>query len=212
MGKIFAFVMIFISTYAMNAQDSVSFNEYGIYLVQNGVTKEIHTENDDVIMAAYFWENYLILEGLSIVFYIYNIETGSMSNCIYGTIIKLERESNLVAYISVDQNGYWTYEFEYDTLELTGEVRLDRRPFPDLQELPSYFYADMDKENNYWHETVKETINDRSYRYRGERFYLDVHYGPNIDLTGKYFEYRVLGGKNNNIFIIIMQPIEAFSR
>ena len=212
MRKIFAFVMIFISTYAMNAQDSVSFNEYGIYLVQNGVTKEIHTENDDVIMAAYFWENYFILEGLSIVFYIYNIETGSMSNCIYGTIIKLERGSNLVAFVLLDPRGYGKYEFEYDTLELIREVRLDRRPFPDLQGVASYFYADIDKENNYWHETEKETINDRSYRYKGERFYLDVHYGPNIDLTGKYFDYRVLGGKNNNIFIIIMQTVEAFSR
>ena len=212
MRKIFAFVMIFISTYAMNAQDSVSFNEYGIYLVQNGIIKEIHTENDDVIMAAFFWENYLVLDGMSSISYIYNIETGSMSNCVGGRILKLERESNLVAYISLSRNGYCTYEFEYDTLELIREVRLDRRPFPDLQGLPSYFYADIDEENNYWHETVKETINDRSYRYKGERFYLDVHYGPNIDLTGKFFDYRVLGGKNNNIFIIIMQSVVAFSR
>ncbi len=60
---LFFLILLSISMNAAHAQSSMRFDKYGIYLVENGITKEILTEHDSLIERAYFWENYLILDG-----------------------------------------------------------------------------------------------------------------------------------------------------
>jgi len=205
----FVFIMLLVSANIINAQNSVRFDDHGLYLVQNGMIKEIHTKKDYVIQCAFFWENYLVLEGLSPITYIYNIRTGAMSDLIDDNITKLERKNKLTVYFGSRFRGYWKYEYKYDSLKLLSKISLKSDPFPDSQ-ISSYFYADAFGEKKYWQGTIKRKMNDRLFRYIGEKFYLDVHYGPEIDLTGKYFDPLVLGGRNN-IFIVIMQGIPYFS-
>jgi hypothetical protein len=201
----FVFAMLLISASTINAQNSVHFNRYGTYLVQNGITKEINTEYESVISGGYFWENFLVLVEMGPLSYIYNIETGTISHRIDGNIKKLERKNNLVAYIAGDQDGYWVYEFKPNTLALTNKEKLASNPFPDLQRT-SYLY-DYFEGNNHSQITTREKMNDQLYRYNGANFYLDIHYDFEIDINAS----PVSGGKNN-IFLVAIYQILADER
>jgi hypothetical protein len=203
---IISFTVLFICTNVVHAQNRISFNKYGTYLVQSGMVTEIHTEYET--RGAYFWENYLVLEGESTLgCCIYNMVTQELSNWIWGTVMQIERENNLKVYIYLDPHpnrGYWIFEFEYDTLEIKNRDRLNERPFPDLQQ--SSYLFDVYGEGIYKQRTTEEKINVRLYRYRGKNFYLDIGYGPDIDLTGKYWDYLVDGGRDN-IFVVSLHKV-----
>jgi hypothetical protein len=70
--------------------------------------------------------------------------------------------------------------------------------------MSSYFYN-----GEYLQRTIEEKKSDRLYRYRGDNFYLDINYGPDIDLTGNYLDYLVNGGKDN-IFIVRIHKVEFY--
>jgi hypothetical protein len=172
--------------------------------VQNGAIKEIHTQYEVRISA--FWEKYLILWGESIVgCCIYNMETEIISDWIWGVVVQLEKEKNLIvnvwlSSINRPNDGDWIYIYDPDTLILKNKVKLHEDPFPDLQ-MTSFLYGEK-----FLQRTTEEIIGDRLYRYKGENFYLDINYGANIDLTGKYLYYPVSGGIEN-IFIVRVHKV-----
>lgn len=220
--KYFFFIMFFNFLLNINAQSRINLNEYGIYLVQNGFIKKINISPIELDFTYFgftaFWGNYLIINdtGLGGAI-IYNIETGAISNPIRrdqrgGLIRYLENQNNLIAYITLhDRGGWWKYEYNYNTLELINEIELYERPFPNLQR--SSFLSDFNDGNIYNQRTTEERINDRVYRYRGSNFYLDIHYGHNIDLSGAYVPINVIGGRNNMFFVKIQKiPYDLYNR
>jgi hypothetical protein len=199
---IFILLLLFNTLYA---QDRVTINDYGVYLVQNGAIKEIHTQYE--VRTSAFWGKYIILEGESIIgACIYNMETETISDWIWGSVVQLENGEGLIVYVWLKDHGGpngsdWIYTYDPDTLVLKNEVELHEEPFPDLQ-MTSYLYYG----EKFLQRTKEEIIGDRLYRYKGENFYLDINYGANIDLTGKYLYYPVSGGIEN-IFIVRVHKV-----
>ena len=204
MAKYLLLVIIFLYQNISYAQNNITINNYGFFIVQNGIAREINTHHEIGITS--FWENYLYFEGeTTIGFSIYNIENGAISDWILGHGIQFIKENDLIVYVWLSSHngpnqGYWIYTFDPVTLILKNEARLYERPFPDLQ-MSSYLYLE-----NYLQRTRIEIINERLYRYIGENYYLDINFGHIIDLSGRYMNYRVNGGVNN-IFILKIQRI-----
>ena len=201
-----AIFILFLLFNTLYAQDRIDINDYGVYLIQNGAIKKIHTQYE--VRTSAFWGKYIIFEGESIIgCCIYNMETETISDWIWSHIRQLEKEDDdLVIYVwpewNIDRNkGHWKYIYNPDTLVLKNEVELHEEPFPDLQ-MASYLYYG----EKFLQRTTEEIIGDRLYRYKGENFYLDINYGSNIDLTGKYLYYPVSGGIEN-IFNVIVHKV-----
>jgi len=210
----FVFILLFSSITLISAQHTVSFNKYGLYIVENGRPTEIKTEQDSL---PYFFEDYLILNGImSIGYCIYNIRTKAITKWIYVNIFKVELNKILIVYFSKKhlesvpsppfgyQNRsvftYWKWELDLDTLKIKSETQLPKDPFP---EVSNFFFTEnlnYPEGNDYIHYTIKKQLGDRLYRYSGKNFYLDINYGPNVDLTGQY-HYEVQGGKKD-IFVV----------
>jgi len=151
----------------------------------------------------------------NIGFCIYNIRTKAITKWIDYNISKVELTNNLIVYLTKkhlqrepDPNfgyrdrsvsTYWKWELDHDTLKIKSETQLPKNPFPELRH---FFTANREFPygNDYLHYTIEEKLGDRLFRYRGKFFYLDINYGPDIDLTGKYY-YDVSGG-NKDIFVV----------
>ena len=206
MKKIFkyTFIILFI-LFHMNglyAQASISLNANGTFLIFDGLVIEIQTEHK--INSCYFWEDYIVLNGDGIIgFYLYNIGTGAVSDLIYGSIVILDKSATLKVIFNslspVDLNDdSWEYNLTPDTLEIINRTKLENK-----------LIINFTIEDNTLQITEKEIINERTFRYKGKKFYLDINYGRDIDLTGKYMDYIVSGGINN-IFIIILHEIDHY--
>jgi len=209
---IFTFSFIFITL--INAQHTVNINKYGLYIVENGILTEIITEKESL---AFFFEDYLILHGIMSTGYcIYNIRTKAITKWVVsGEVNKVERANNLIVYFSkehyqrepspffgyIDRSviTFWKRELDFDTLKIKIETQLPDDPFPELD----HFYLENIESpygNDYLQYTITKKVNERLYRYSGRNFYLDINYGPDINLTGKYY-YSVHGGKKD-IFVV----------
>ncbi len=207
----FSFLLIILSIFihTVNAQTSVNINTYGTFLVENGKVRELHLVFSKKL-GAFFWEQYIIImDTTSIIMnttfsYIYNKDTDVSSDPIAGDIIQLERGNHLRAYIRIGKNGtyyhnlnpgeYCIFEYDPDTLELKTKIPLSKYPFPEPER--TSFLFDFE-EKIHFQPTIKEKVNDRIYRYRGENFYLDVHF----EHKDSNFDLFVHGGKDN-IFVV----------
>jgi len=210
----FVITFLLTSISLINAQHTVNFNKYGLFIVENGVPTEIKTEQESL---PYFFEDYLILKGVkSIGFCIYNIRTKAITKWVYGYIFNVELKNNILfvyftkihsqrepdpnfGYRDRSVVTYWKWELDTNTLKTKNETQLQEDPFP---EISNFFDANykLPYGNDYLQRTKEEKLSERKYRYYGSNFYLDINYGPDIDLTGKYY-YDAYGGKKD-IFVV----------
>lgn len=84
-------------------------------------------------------------------------------------------------------------------MKIKNETQLPKDPSPKSENIFNANYKPP-YGNDYMQLTKEEDLGNRKYRYSGSNFYLDIIYGPNIDLTGKYY-YVVRGGKKD-IFVV----------
>jgi hypothetical protein len=144
-----------------------------VYFINN--RKLIKIPSEYRLTGPLFWNHYIIFYGAeSDYYFIYSIETGILSGYIepgpkgLGVLIPVDKGPNL--FFNFDG---WEYEFDPVSLEL-----INRRDVP--LEIFSYKWYDL-----HWRETSMKYLGGRFIRYQEEdsEYYLDVRFGPNIEIS-----------------------------
>jgi hypothetical protein len=171
------------------SQEAVTINEYGTWIVESGRIKKIPCQEQ--LGSVHFWEEYAVFNlAVKRGFIIYNISSGAVSEWFDSEDVFLpvpvKRGRRL--FFIIDSREY---ELEPGTLKTLGK-----------REVPGHLYLNWPKGQF----TSDKKIGERVIRYSGKNFYIDVTYGPEIDLSGKY-EYFVTGG-DDNLFVVEIEQVE----
>jgi hypothetical protein len=207
--KYFYFVVFFLFVVNLSAQDSVTINEYGTYIVKNKNAKKLPVTEH--LSSVRFWEHYLLFQADDNKgCYIYNIQND---------VLSLRIEDFYIYPIKKYQNKLYIRGRSYRTKYIDNR-RHDRSEIRDYElnaitldvisitgpEIKEHFSSDSGLSI----QTESEKLEEHIIRYKGRNYYLDVLYGNNIDLTyGKWIGEYAAGGLSN-LFVVFIENIENY--
>jgi hypothetical protein len=185
--KVLFFFLLFAAM-SLGAQEAVTINEYGTWIVESGRIKKI--PSGEQLGQVSFWEDYAVFDlAAKKGFIIYNISTGAVSEWFdsgYRSVpVPVKRGRRLFFIIDCRE-----YELDPLTLKTLGKK--------EVPEQPVFRWP--------WLVTSSRKIGKRVIRYSGKNFYIDVTYGPIPDLFGKYEDKYFVTGGTDNLFVIVVEP------
>lgn len=189
-----ALVLCFICGICGFTQSAVTINENGAYFFDHGVVKKIPSDVD--LSAPLFWRNYIVFltgahtSGLLV----YNTDTGKASGFLepgghelrmWGEYAPIDKGRNLFFNV-----GGFEYELNPATLEIINRT----------------IVADRTLDYDWWQysQVTRSTlIRERTIRYYGEKYYIDVTIGNRINISNRG-NWSIQGGKNDERFVLVV--------
>ena len=169
------------------AQQSVHIDDYGAWYVKSGVVRRIPA--NEFLSFPRFWQDYVVFSGAARSgFLIYNAERNTVSDW-----IEFEGAPSLsiAGRHLLFNTGDVQYTLDSETLRPLGRRRA-----------PVAVYEDWD-----FGILLPEVIGERTLRYTGARYHLDITYGPRIDLSREY-RYDVAGGSEDDTWVVLANDLE----
>jgi hypothetical protein len=193
--KLVLFLGLFLIVLNAYSQASVTVNENGAYFIDCGTVKKIPSDVD--LTYSRFWKNYIVfLSGAySSGMLVYNtnngatsdfFETGSRKTGIYGQYVYVDKGRNLF----FNLNGF-EYELDPVTLKTINRATV-------IDETLDYDWNQYDQDIH-----GSTFIKERTIRYRGEKYYVDVTFGNKVDVSNKGNWY-IQGGKYDERFVLVV--------
>jgi hypothetical protein len=192
----FFFIAGFICNTHIFAQSAVTINENGAYYINRGIIKKIPSDTE--MHAPVFWRNYIVFLGKIYEegFLIYNTDNDASSNFletgnywdVLGAIVPVEKGKNLCINLSGLE-----YELDPVTLKtIKKTVVIDRTLKYDWRQFDQYIGG-----------ANVEFIQERTIRYHGEKYYTDVTFGNNVNISNRG-NWSIQGGKNDERFVLVV--------